>query len=176
MLHRPDPSEYDAYYASYIGKVPDGDILRTLASQIEDTVALLAGVGPDMETYRYAPGKWSIRQVVGHMIDTEWLFAFRALWFARQAEGGQPYMDENAWADVSNAGDRPLPELIADLHAVRLASLTLYSSFDEEIGSRTGVASGVSLSVRSLAWMAAGHELHHRTGLLTNYGLGAAAG
>lgn len=176
MLQRPDPGEYDPYYATYIDRAPDGDIVQTLASQIRDTMALLAGVSPDMETYRYGPGKWSIRQVVGHMIDTEWLFAFRALWFARQADGAQPSMEENRWAEVSNAGDRPLPELIAELDAVRSASLSLYSSFNEDIGLRRGVASGVTFSVRSLAWMAAGHELHHRMGLLTNYGLGSAAG
>jgi hypothetical protein len=171
MLPRPAPDEHAAYYGTYIGQVPDGDILELLATQVDETVALLSAVAPERETYRYAPGKWSIREVVGHIIDTERVFALRALWFARRAEGAQPSMDQDRWAEVSNAGDRPLADLIAELRAVRDASLALFASFDDEIGLRQGVASGNAFTVRAIAWIIAGHERHHRTILRREYGV-----
>jgi hypothetical protein len=171
MLPRPEPDEHAPYYANYIRQVPDGDIVALLATQVEETVALLAGVAAERETYRYAPGKWSVREVVGHIIDTERVFASRALWFARGAEGALPSMDQESWAAASNAGERPLADLTAELRAVRDASLALFGSFAEETGVRRGIASGNEFSVRAIAWILAGHERHHRTILQRAYGL-----
>jgi uncharacterized damage-inducible protein DinB len=171
MLTRPHASEYAEYYATYIRQVPDGDILATLAAQIEDTASRLSHLPAGRETFRYAPGKWSVRDVVGHMVDVERLFAFRALWFARNAEGALPSMDQESWAASSNAGDRPLADLVAEFRTARAATLTLFASFDAEICLRRGVASGNPFTVRSLAWMIAGHENHHKAGLIRDYGI-----
>ncbi len=171
MLPRPAPDEHASYYANYIGQVPDGDIVDLLATQVDETVTLLSAVSPERETFRYAPGKWSVREVVGHIIDTERVFAARALWFARQAEGAQPSMDQDRWAEVSNAGDRPLADLTAELRAVRDASLALFASFDDETGLRRGIASGNTFTVRAIAWIIAGHERHHAAILRREYGL-----
>jgi uncharacterized damage-inducible protein DinB len=171
MLPRPDATEHDPYYARYVAQVPAGDIVRLLAEQLDDTVRLLSAVPADRETYRYAPGKWSIREVVGHMIDTERVFTSRAHWFARQGGGALPSMDQEPWAAASNAGDRRLADLLAEYRAVRAATVALFASFDDEIGARRGVASGVEFTVRSLAWITAGHERHHLAVLRREYGL-----
>ena len=172
-MTRPDPSEHAPYYSRYIDLVPDGDVLRTLAAQGKETRALLASVPPERETYRYAPGKWSLRQVVGHLIDTERLFAFRSLWFARGAASPLPGMEQDEWARVSNAGDRALEELREEWAAARRDTLALLGGYDDEAWARTGVASDNPISVRACAWIIAGHELWHQRGLARDYGLGA---
>ena len=171
MLLRPEPTEHDPYYAKYIAQVPDGNVVDLLAAQVEDTAGMLAAVPPARESFRYAPGKWSVREVVGHVIDAERVFASRALWFARSAEGALPSMDQDAWVAVSNAGGRALADLIAELRATRASTVALLRSFDDEAGLRRGVASGNEITVRSLAWIIAGHERHHQALLRRDYGL-----
>ncbi|MDP2481589.1 MAG: DinB family protein [Candidatus Palauibacterales bacterium] len=171
-MSRPDPSEHAAYYSRYIDLVPEGDVPRTLATQMDETQALLASVPPDRETYRYAPGKWSIRQVVGHLIDTERVFAFRSLWFARAAGSALPSMEQNEWAEVSNAGSRALTELRDEWAALRRDTVAMLRGFDDEAWTCTGVASDSPISVRACAWIIAGHELWHRRGLVRDYGVG----
>jgi len=172
-MPRPDPSEHAPYYSRYIDLVPDGDLVRTLATQGEETRARLASVPPERETYRYAPGKWSLRQVVGHLIDTERLFAFRSLWFARGAGSPLPGMEQDEWAEVSDAADRPLAELLGEWAAVRRDTLALLGGYDEAAWARSGVASDNPMSVRACGWIIAGHELWHRRGLERDYGVGA---
>jgi uncharacterized damage-inducible protein DinB len=161
-LGRPDVGEYNEYYARYIALVPEGDIVQTLAREMEDTQALLASVPAGREEFRYAPGKWSLREVVGHLVDTERLFAFRALWFARGAGGELAGMDQEAWARASTAGSRPLAELAEEWRTLRRANVLMFGAFTPEDGGRRGVASGHEVTVRALAWMIAGHELYHR--------------
>ena len=169
MLERPTSDEYDPYYSIYIDKVPDGDIVELLSQGLDTTLELLATVPPDRETYSYADGKWSIREVVGHVIDVERMFAFRALTFARQENGVLPGMDQTVWAAASNARARPLAELSAELAAMRRGHVAMFGGFTEGIGLRTGTASGRSFTVRSLAYIIAGHEIHHRGLLLERY-------
>jgi hypothetical protein len=107
-LPRPDDSEYNEYYRGYTSLVPDGEIVETLRHQLGDTLALLGGVETERETYRYAEGKWSLREVVGHLIDTERVFAFRALSMARQDGAELPGMDQEDWGRRNNANERPL--------------------------------------------------------------------
>jgi uncharacterized damage-inducible protein DinB len=168
-LPRPRPDEYNPYYGRYIAMVPDGDIVETLTREMETTQALLASVPADKEEFRYADGKWSLREVVGHLIDTERLFSFRALWFARGAEGDMPGMDQEAWARRSTAGARPLAELAGEWAALRRANVHLFGSLTEEDGKCRGVASGFEVTVRALPWMMAGHELHHRMLIRRDY-------
>jgi uncharacterized damage-inducible protein DinB len=168
-LKRPAAGEYNEYYARYIGLVPDGDIVETLEREMETTQALLASVPPEREEYRYAPGKWSLREVVGHLIDTERLFAFRALCFAREGGGELPGMDQEVWARASTAGSRPLAELAEEWALLRRANVLMLRSFTEDDGARVGTASGYSVTVRALPWMMAGHELYHRRLILRDY-------
>jgi uncharacterized damage-inducible protein DinB len=168
-LPRPHGCEYNEYYARYIGLVTDGDIVRTLEREGAATQALLASVPPEKEEFRYAPGKWSLREVVGHLVDAERLFSFRALWFARVGSGELPNMDQEAWARASRAGSRPLAELAAEWAALRRANVLFFRSLSAEEGERSGVASGHEVTVRALAWMIAGHEVYHRRLIRRDY-------
>lgn len=159
---RPDPSEHAEYYGRYIELVPDGDIVVTLREQLEDTLRILDGVPEERETYRYEEGKWTLREVVGHLIDTERMFAFRALAMARSTGVDLPGMDQDEWAANSNAGERPLADLLKEWITVRRSTVHLFTSFDDSVAERTGRASGYSFSVRSFPWIIAGHELWHR--------------
>ena len=164
-----DKDDCNTFYRTYTDKVPAGDVLHTLADNGRQTAALLRSVPNQRETYAYAEGKWTVRELVGHMIDTERLFAFRAFWFARGDAGPLPGMDENAFASVSNAGSRPLPQLISEFDNVRASSLSLFRSFDDAAWVRTGDASGFPVTVRALPFIVAGHEIHHRRVLQERY-------
>jgi len=168
-VERPGPSEHEAYYSTYIDQVPEGDVLQLLGTQIETTLELLASVSPELETHRYAPDKWTVREVVGHVIDAERVFAHRAFSFARADASPIPGMDQDEYAAASNAAVRPLAELASELEAVRSSTLALFRGFPDEAWTRSGVASGFSFSVRCLPFIIAGHEIHHRRGLVENY-------
>lgn len=169
---RPDPGAYAPYYRRYVERVPEGDVLRTLEGQLAATLAVVRAFQPGREEHRYAPDKWSVREVVGHAVDAERVFALRALWFARGAASEQPGYDENAWAQRSNAGARPLDDLVGEWRAVRGATLALFRGLDADAWGRSGRANGVDFTVGSLAWFIAGHELHHRAILGERYGAG----
>ena len=167
--HRPDAADYFEYYERYVALVPNGDITETLADQWDETENLLASVPAEKEEFRYAPGKWSLREVVGHLIDTERVFAFRSLWIARAAEGEMPSMDQDEWAKTSGAGTRMLADLTDEWRTLRASNIQLFRSFDDEAWMRVGVASGFEFKVRTFPWIIAGHELHHRALLKRDY-------
>lgn len=169
MLMRPEASEYDPFYATYVDAVPEGDIVATLDATVDETAALLATCSREHEEHRYAPDKWSIRELVGHLADAERLYAYRAVHFARGAGAPLPGMDAVAWAKRSNSGERPLASLTEEFRAVRTATVALFSGFDAETWSLTGLASGRTFSVRALAFIIAGHEIHHRKVLAERY-------
>ena len=168
-LPRPVAGEYNEFYRGYVELVPDGDILETLIHQLGDTLALLQSVPADRETYRYAPGKWSLREVVGHMVDVERVFAYRALVMARSTNVELPGMDQDAWVETSRANERPLDDLSAEWAALRRANVHMFATLDDQAGTRTGRASGFDFTVRSFPWMIAGHELWHRGLIERNY-------
>jgi hypothetical protein len=170
-IQRPDPSEYDPFYRGYVALVPDGDLLDLLRQQGGETVTLLRGVGEERSTFRYAPGKWSIRELVGHVTDAERVFTYRALSFARGAESPLPSFDEQRWAEVSNATNRLLEDLIDDDIAVPTATLALFRGFTPPDFARAGTASDARVTVRALAYITAGHERHHVRVLREKYGL-----
>lgn len=175
-IPRPAPRDYNRFYRRYVDLVPDGDLLATLSSQMTETQVLLSGIGPEREEYRYAPDKWSIREVVGHCIDTERVFAFRTLWIARGASGGQPGMDQDQWALASNAARRPLTALANEWAGLRRDLVAMLGSIDPEALERVGLASRRKIKARALPWMIAGHELHHRGLLIERYGVGEITG
>ena len=160
-IPRPAPGEYAPFHAGYVAMVPDGDVLATLKKQHSETVRLLARLGEPKSRHRYAPGKWSIREVIGHLIDAERVFTYRALTFARGDKTPLPGFDENMWAAASNADSRTLKSLLEELKALRSATLALFRSFNAEELARIGIASGHPVSVRGLLYVTTGHERHH---------------
>lgn len=166
---RPAPDEYAPYYGGYVSRVADGDVVATLRRQIVDTLAFLRGIPDSKAGHRYAPGKWSIREVVGHLCDAERVFAYRALRFARNDSTPLPGFDENAFVAASRLDDRSLAGIIAEFEAVRNATVPFFDALFPEEWARHGTASGKGMSVRALAWVIAGHELHHVSVLKERY-------
>lgn len=171
LYRRPEVGEYAPYYGTYIDKIDTDDILGHLKKQGLEIMYFLRGLTEEQGDFRYEPGKWTVKEVVGHLIDTERLFAFRGLWFARGESQSQPGMDENAWAGVSNAGSRSWPELWREQHVARTDHVYLLKSLDAEAIARSGTASGSTMTVRAIPWIMAGHERHHLDVLYSRYGL-----
>ena len=168
-IARPEPGEYAPYYDRYISLVPGSDILATLDSQRRDTMTLLCGRDEADGDFRYAPGKWSAKEVLGHVCDTERIFAYRALRIARADQTPTEGFEQDDYVRNGPFAQAPLPELIEDYIAVRRATLTLFRNLDEPAWSRRGVANKNEVSVRALAYIIAGHELHHRRILEEKY-------
>ncbi len=170
-LTRPASNEYAPFYGTYVDGVPEGDLLGFLATQAAETAALLARVSEEKSHFRYEPGKWTIREVTGHLSDSERVFTYRALTFARADPTALPPFDENAWAASSNAESRPMSTLLEELQLVRAASLALFRGFSATEWERWGTASGKTITVRALAYIVGGHERHHVRVLRDRYGL-----
>jgi hypothetical protein len=158
---RPNPDEHAPYYSVYIDRVPDGDVVTILREQMRATQDFLAGFEPARQEHRYAPGKWSVKEVVGHIIDTEWVFTQRALWFARGIDVVLPDMDQHDFVAGTDFDARPWESLLDELRHLRGANTRLFESFDEAVQERTGVAAENTFTVRSIPYIVAGHELHH---------------
>jgi len=169
-IPKPRPEEHAEYYARYIRLVGD-DALAALRAQSAATPRMLSGLSEAQAMHRYAPGKWSVKEVVGHVTDAERVFGYRALRFARADQTPLPGFDENAWVPAGNFDRRTMPELVAIYEAVRAATVAMLSSFDEEVLTRVGTANDNPFSVRALAHIMAGHELHHVSLLRERYGL-----
>lgn len=169
---RPGPEEYHVpFYGGYVDAVGDGDVVESMERQGRAVVELLLSVPEDRETHRYEPDKWSVREVVGHLVDSERVFQYRAAHIARRDPAPLPGMDQEAWAAASRAHERPVVELAAEFAAVRAASLGLFAGLDRAAWDRAGTASDRRVSVRALAWMIVGHVEHHRRGLRERYGV-----
>jgi hypothetical protein len=166
---KPAKSEFLPYYERYIALVPDGNVVSTLAAQIGETLALLRGLPASVSNYRYAPDKWSVNEVVGHIIDSERIFTGRAQRFARNDPTPIPGFEQDDYVRNSTFDAYPLSELAAELEAVRQSTLYLFKHMDEQAWTRRGVANNAEGSVRALANILAGHELHHREVLLSRY-------
>jgi uncharacterized damage-inducible protein DinB len=166
---KPGPNEYAPFYAGYVAHVPDGDIVTTLRTQLEDTIAIVRGLDEEQARHAYATGKWSIKTVIGHIADSERVLAGRALRFAREDATPLPGFDENAYAASARSDRRRLASLIAELTAVRAATTALFDSLSDDCWTRAGQANSYDVTVRALAWIIAGHELHHRGIIETRY-------
>lgn len=161
-IARPDETEYAPYYQGYVSQVPrDADILDLLEHQLGDTVALLSGVSEEKAAYRYAEGKWSIKEIIGHLVDSERVFAYRALTFARGDAGPLPSFDQDAFVANGGFAARALRDLVGEFVHVRRANLHMFRGFTDEAWSRAGVASVGRVTVRALPFIIAGHERHH---------------
>lgn len=172
VVGRPEADEVPAHYVGYIQRVPESDPVMVCASQIEETAGLLRALSDTDAMYRYGRGKWSIKEVVGHLADTERIMAYRALRIARADTTPLPSFDENAYVPVAKFDGRSLADLVGELRTVRAATLALLRTFDGEAWKRRGTASGKPVSVRALAFIIPGHERHHVEVLKTRYGVG----
>ncbi len=158
---KPDASEYAPYYARYVATVPAGDIVETLNTQLAETLAFVGGVGEERSGEPTAPGKWSLKQVVGHLADTERVMSYRALCIARGDATPLPGFDQDDYVRTAGSNERSLASLADELTDVRRATVRLLDTLPAEAWDRRGTASDNPVSVTGLAHIMAGHERHH---------------
>ncbi len=161
MPQRPEATEYTAFHGTYVSLVPEGDVLAVLHDQLRVVAELVSGVTREQESFRYAPRKWSVRQVFGHLADAERIFGYRVLCIARGQKEPLPPFDENLFVETANFDARSLGDLAGEWRLLREASLAMMSGLDEAAWARICVTSGSPVSARAFAWIAAGHLRHH---------------
>ena len=171
FIPRPGPGEYAEPFRTYVERVPEGDVLDLLATQIDGTLRLLTGLSDEAARLRYAPGKWSVKEVVGHLSDSERIFGYRALRFARRDDTPLPGFDENHYVAAAEFDRVPMNDLLAEFQAVRASTVALFSAMQAEWFERSGESNGRTISVRGILYVTIGHELHHREILRSRYGL-----
>jgi hypothetical protein len=158
---RPRAGEHAPYYSRYIDLVPPGDVIAQLRSQLDATLATLRAVSAENSLRRYQAGKWSLREVIGHLGDTERIMAYRALRFARNDRTPLPGFEQDDYIVPGHFDQREWSGLLAEFEAVRHSTVALLTGLDPDAWTRSGEASGQEVTVRALAWVIAGHELHH---------------
>lgn len=161
MAQRPERTEAAPYYATYIDRVPEGEIVGILESQLDEVLALGRTVSEEKSLHRYAPEKWTIRQVLNHLSDTERVFVFRAFWFARGFDTPLPSFEQDTAVAGARADEIPWARHVEEFQHVRVATLSLFRNLPADAWMRKGVATGNPVTVRALACIAAGHVAHH---------------
>jgi hypothetical protein len=168
-MSRPERSEAAACYFTYIDRIPEDDVVGLMERQLEDVSRFLASISEEKSLFRYAPEKWSIRQVLSHLNDSERAFAFRALWFGRDFHDPLPSFDQNISVNAARADEHTWASHVAEFRDVRRATVALFRKMPGEAWGRTGVASGNVVSVRALAYIIVGHVAHHLAILQERY-------
>jgi hypothetical protein len=166
---RPQPSEHPIYFAHYIELVKSNNVLKELEEQLTIVQQLISTIPSDKEDFKYAPGKWTIKEVIGHLIDTERIMAYRALRFARKDKTPLQGFDENNFVDNANFNERTLHDLGIEFELVRKSNLMMFQQFNEEALQQIGNANGKECSVRAILFMIAGHVFHHLNVIETKY-------
>ncbi|WP_026464911.1 DinB family protein [Adhaeribacter aquaticus] len=161
MFTIPDPSEYPLFYKTYISKLPEGPIVDLLQQQMQELDSLLSSVPEDQAEKAYAPGKWTLKQALGHMIDTERVMAYRCMCISRGETKELPGFDENTYVLNSNFNERAIASLLQEFKVVRAATLGLIQTLNEEMIKRKGIANGNPVTVNALVGIIAGHLNHH---------------
>jgi len=168
---RPDDTEYAPYFHKYVSVVPDGDVVSLLRESGREWMSALRALPEARGGFRYAEGKWSIREVIGHVSDTERIFAYRALRIARGDQTPLASFEQDLYVPTSGAEGRTIAALVAEFAAIRESTVLLLESLPDEAWTRRGTASGKEVSVRALAYMTAGHLMHHHGLLRERYGV-----
>lgn len=176
LIPRPGPDEHSAYYGKYVALVPDGDLCDLLGRQLVETLALLGQIPESRGTYRYAPGKWSIKEIVGHVCDTERIMSYRALRIGRGDTTPLPGFEQDDYVPAGEFEQRTFADLAEELSAIRRATLELFRHLSGQALARRGTASGNPFTPRALAYVIAGHERHHVAILKARYLGGAGNG
>jgi hypothetical protein len=171
-LSRPSADEFLPYYERYITLVPEGNLVDILVDQHRDTMRMLRSVDDERGLFAYAPGKWTIKEVIGHLSDAERIFAYRALRFARGDAQPVAGFDENAYVPAGRFNDRSVGDLADEFEAIRSSTVHLFRYLDEDEMARRGTANNATISVRALGFVIAGHERHHAKLLRERYGIG----
>ncbi len=171
MTERPHESEFAEFYRHYVSLVPEVDVVPVLDRQAGDLQRVVAAVPSSQERFRYEPGKWSIREVIGHLVDAERVFGYRAFSISRGEQKALPGFDENDYVGASSYDRRPLAEIANEFAGVRLANLSVFQRLDEAEWTRVGKANGHPVSVRALAFIMIGHVRHHVGILTSRYGI-----
>jgi hypothetical protein len=166
---RPDATEYPPFFARYVAGVPEDDVVAALRDSGREVVAVLDAIPATRGGFRYGPDKWTIREVVGHMIDAERIFGYRALRLARGDATPLPGFEENDYARAAGSDARTLADLVDELRVVREGTVRLFQSLPTEAWMRRGVVNGREVSVRALAYITAGHARHHLAVLRERY-------
>ncbi|OGU29948.1 MAG: hypothetical protein A2X67_01080 [Ignavibacteria bacterium GWA2_55_11] len=161
MVERPQPAEHIPYYTKYIDLVPETDVILAMSSEIVRTAEYLRSLPQSAGEKRYAPGKWSVKEVVGHMIDTERVMGQRALFFARKTPHALPGYEPDDWVNASTFGKQSMEDLISEFENVRKGHVFMFKGFGPDVWSRKGIGSGNPFTVRALAFIIVGHERHH---------------
>jgi hypothetical protein len=170
LLHIPE-TEYQPFHSTYIRLLPEGNVLDILRRQTTLHFEMYYGIDAGMESFCYAPSKWNVKQVIGHMMDTERILTYRALCFARGEQQSLPGFDENAYGMAFPASTLSLAEILTEFRAVRLATFTLFDNLTADGLLREGHANGAKVSVRALLGIISGHERHHVKVLNERYGI-----
>ncbi len=160
-MTRPKPEEYAPYFETYISKVPDGDILEILENQCGEMLDMLEAISEDKQLSTYAPGKWTVKEALGHLIDTERVFAYRLMRIARNDQTPLPGFEQDDFVKYADSNNREWEDLLEDYESVRMATLSLVRQMKGDCWDRKGNASGKDLTVRAAAYIIAGHERHH---------------
>ena len=168
-MTRPKPTEADSYYFKYIDLVTSEDIVPVFETQMGETLQFLQGITEEQSRQSYAPGKWTIREVLNHVNDGERIFLYRAFWFARGFQDALPSFDQDRAVESAHENNMSWADLVEEFRSVRLATISFFKSISEEAWSRTGIASDYPFTVRSLAYIIAGHVEHHRNVLAERY-------
>jgi len=170
-VQRPTSGEYPADFEGYVSLVPEGDILNVLRKQTEDVLTLIKSVPESRGGFRYAPEKWSIREVLGHVADGERIFAYRATCLARGEQSELPGFDENDYVRTANFDGWSLADLAEQFESLRRANIAVFKYLDDDGWSRSGIVNRYSITVPAIAWAMAGHVRHHLRILEERYGL-----
>jgi hypothetical protein len=168
---RPRPDEYDEAFERYVSQVPERDVLAALERQPAELAALLATVSPDRESWRYAPGKWTIRGVVGHVLDAERVFGYRALCIARGEKASLPAFEEDDYAARAGHDGRPIASLLDEFSNLRKSHVLMLRHLDDDAWVRFGSANSLPVTPRALAYILVGHPRHHMAVLREKYGV-----
>lgn len=162
IITYPSPEEHSGFLSNYVQQAKTDDLIEGLTASYVFITGMVQGLTDEQLLYRYAPGKWSIREVMVHMVDTERIFSYRALRFARQDKTELPGFDQDQYVLPAKADSRDINSIIAEYTSLRTATIELFKSFDEEALQQKGVASGLGVSVRALGYVILGHEVHHQ--------------
>lgn len=169
MIGRPESNEADQYYFGYINRIKSDDILHTLQNQLDETLPILHRISEERSLHRYAPGKWTIRQMWNHVNDTERIFLYRALWFARDLKSALPSFDQDIAVTSGMADEVAWASHVEEFREIRLATVTFFRNMPADAWMRTGTASDKPFTVRAIAYILAGHVAHHTAVLREKY-------
>ena len=171
-MARPLPADYPPFYETYISLVPETDVMQALSNSLQQMKQDLSYIGSDKSDYAYAPGKWTVKQVLQHAIDTERIFAYRALCIARGEEQSLPGFDENSYAEAADVSRKHIKDLKEELLTARLSTTQLFQGFPNEVIAKSGTANQKPISVLAIGYAIVGHWRHHASILQSRYGIG----